>query len=362
MATITLDKIVKNYGAVQAIHGIDLEIEDGEFVALVGPSGCGKSTLLRMVAGLEDISDGRLYIGDKVVNAVEPRDRDIAMVFQDYALYPHMTVADNIGFGLKMRKTTQSDRKARIAEAAQMLQIENLLDRRPAELSGGQRQRVAMGRAIVRRPSAFLFDEPLSNLDAKLRVEMRTEIKRLHGLLGRTTIYVTHDQVEALTLADRVVILKEGRILQEGPPLALYDTPTNRFVAEFIGSPQMNMFDGTVRHSETGVCVEIGDLRLPFARIDTADGVRVHLGARPEAITPCVPDAADVHTHVEVYEPLGSDTMVSAKIAGVMAVVRLSPETPVARGMDLPLRFDRSKLHLFSTKTGERIKTVLGTV
>ena len=355
MATITLDKIVKNYGAVKAIHGIDLEIKDGEFVALVGPSGCGKSTLLRMVAGLEDISGGRLLIGDKVVNAVEPRDRDIAMVFQDYALYPHMSVADNIGFGLKMRKTSEADRKARIAEAAQMLQIEKYLDRRPAELSGGQRQRVAMGRAIVRRPSAFLFDEPLSNLDAKLRVEMRTEIKRLHGLLGRTTIYVTHDQVEALTLADRVVILKDGRILQEGPPLTLYEQPATRFVAEFIGSPQMNMFEGVVRQSGAGAFVEVDGMRLPFGRIDAPDGQPVHLGARPEAICPCSESEADVVTQVEVFEPLGSDTMVSVRIAGAMAVVRLSPEDPVARGMALPLRFDRAKLHLFNAKTGERI-------
>jgi len=358
MATITLEGIVKTYGAVRAIHGIDLKIGDGEFVALVGPSGCGKSTLLRMVAGLEVITEGRLLIGDRVVNAVEPRDRDIAMVFQDYALYPHMSVADNIGFGLKMRGTQNADRKARIAEAAKMLQIEALLDRRPAELSGGQRQRVAMGRAIVRRPSAFLFDEPLSNLDAKLRVEMRTEIKRLHGVLGRTTIYVTHDQVEALTLADRVVILRDGRILQEGPPLTLYETPASRFVAEFIGSPQMNIFDGIVRQSASGAAVEIGDLRLPFSRIDAADGEKVHLGARPEAICLCAPEAADLHTTVEVFEPLGSDTMVSARICGTMAVVRLSPETPVARNMELPLRFDRRKLHVFHAGAGERIASL----
>ncbi|WP_226781186.1 ABC transporter ATP-binding protein [Oceaniglobus trochenteri] len=355
MATITLDKIVKNYGAARAIHGIDLNIEDGEFVALVGPSGCGKSTLLRMVAGLEDITGGRLLIGDKVVNSVEPRDRDIAMVFQDYALYPHMSVADNIGFGLKMRKTDAADRKARIAEAAKMLQIEQLLARRPAELSGGQRQRVAMGRAIVRRPSAFLFDEPLSNLDAKLRVEMRTEIKRLHGLLGRTTIYVTHDQVEALTLADRVVILKEGRILQEGPPLTLYESPATRFVAEFIGSPQMNLFEGVVRHAGDTPRVEIDGVNLPFGRIAAQDGEKVHLGARPEAICPCAESEADLVARVEVFEPLGSDTMVSARIAGAMAVVRLTPETPVARDMALPLRFDRAKLHLFHAGTGDRI-------
>lgn len=358
MATITMDKIVKNYGDVKAIHGIDLKIEDGEFVALVGPSGCGKSTLLRMVAGLEDITGGRLFIGDKVVNSVEPRERDIAMVFQDYALYPHMSVAENIGFGLKMRNTNAADRESRVAEAAKMLQIEALLDRRPAELSGGQRQRVAMGRAIVRRPSAFLFDEPLSNLDAKLRVEMRTEIKRLHGLLGRTTIYVTHDQVEALTLADRVVILKEGKILQEGPPLKLYDAPASRFVAEFIGSPQMNMFDGTVRQTQNGSFVDIDGLQLPFTKLDVADGTRIHLGARPEALLACSAETADLNTKVEVFEPLGSDTMVSARVAGAMTIIRLNPETPVARDMDLSLCFDRKKLHLFHAETGDRIDSI----
>lgn len=354
MATITLEKIVKRYGNVQAINGIDLEIADGEFVALVGPSGCGKSTLLRMIAGLEDISGGALRIGDRVVNSVEPRDRDIAMVFQDYALYPHMTVAQNISFGLKMRKTDPEEISARVAEAASILQIEPLMQRRPAELSGGQRQRVAMGRAIVRRPMAFLFDEPLSNLDAKLRVEMRTEIKRLHNLLGRTTIYVTHDQVEALTLADRVVILKEGRILQQGAPMTLYDAPANRFVAEFIGSPQMNMFEGTVSQ-EGSPSVQIDGLTLPFSSLNAAHGTPVHLGARPEAITLAEASGADFVSRVDVFEPLGSDTMVSCNIAGCLAVVRLPPEIPVARNMDLPLRFERRKLHLFNAQTGERV-------
>ncbi|MFN4154701.1 MAG: ABC transporter ATP-binding protein [Paracoccaceae bacterium] len=353
MATITLEKLAKNYGAVQTIHGIDLAIGDGEFVALVGPSGCGKSTLLRMIAGLEDVSGGLLSIGDRVVNAVEPRDRDVAMVFQDYALYPHMTVEQNIGFGLKMRRTDAADIAARVAEAAQILQIEPLLQRRPAELSGGQRQRVAMGRAIVRRPSAFLFDEPLSNLDAKLRVEMRTEIKRLHGLLGRTTVYVTHDQVEALTLADRVVILKDGRIMQEGPPLTLYDQPANLFVAEFIGSPQMNMFAGTIAgDGQPGV--RLDGFRLPLSA-QAAPGTAVKLGARPEAILLAEGSPPDLVTKVEVFEPLGSDTMVSCRIAGTMAVVRLSPEVPVARGMQLALRFDRRKLHLFDAASGNRI-------
>jgi ABC-type sugar transport system ATPase subunit len=355
MATITLDKIEKSYGSVKVIHGIDLTIEDGEFVALVGPSGCGKSTLLRMVAGLEDISGGHLSIGETVVNTVEPRDRDIAMVFQDYALYPHMTVAENMSFGLKMRKTNEADRKARVAEAAKMLQIEPLLERRPAELSGGQRQRVAMGRAIVRRPSAFLFDEPLSNLDAKLRVEMRTEIKRLHALLGRTTLYVTHDQVEALTLADRVVILKDGHILQQGAPLTLYESPATRFVAEFIGSPQMNMFDGVVHQSGADAFVEVNGLKIPFASIDAPHDTPIHMGARPEALISCSKDEAEFSTKVEVFEPLGSDTMVSARVAGTMAVIRLSPETPVAQGMDLHLRFDHSKLHIFNAETGNRI-------
>jgi multiple sugar transport system ATP-binding protein len=354
MATITLEKIVKRYGNVQAINGIDLAIADGEFVALVGPSGCGKSTLLRMIAGLEDISGGALRIGDKVMNSVEPRDRDIAMVFQDYALYPHMTVAQNIGFGLKMRKADRQDIDERVAEAAKMLQIEPLMQRRPAELSGGQRQRVAMGRAIVRRPKAFLFDEPLSNLDAKLRVEMRTEIKRLHNLLGRTTIYVTHDQVEALTLADRVVILKDGHILQEGAPMTLYEAPANRFVAEFIGSPQMNMFDGIV-NQEGAPSVQIDGLNLPFTSIDAMHGTPVSLGARPEALISVGDAGADLISKVDVFEPLGSDTMVSCKIAGTMAVVRLAPEIRIARNMDLPLRFERSKLHLFNTQTGDRI-------
>ena len=355
MATITLEKLAKSYGAVQTIHGIDLAIGDGEFVALVGPSGCGKSTLLRMIAGLEDVTGGRLSIGDKVVNAVEPRDRDVAMVFQDYALYPHMTVEQNIGFGLKMRKTDAADIAARVAEAAQILQIEPLLQRRPAELSGGQRQRVAMGRAIVRRPSAFLFDEPLSNLDAKLRVEMRTEIKRLHGLLGRTTVYVTHDQVEALTLADRVVILKDGRIMQEGPPLTLYEQPANLFVAEFIGSPQMNMFAGTIAgDGQPGI--QLDGFHLPLS-VQAALGTNVKLGARPEAILLTGPESPDLVTRVEVFEPLGSDTMVSCRIAGTMAVVRLSPEVPVARGMELALRFDRRKLHLFDAMTGNRIES-----
>ncbi|QHQ34308.1 ABC transporter ATP-binding protein [Algicella marina] len=356
MATITMERIVKNYGAVTAIHGIDLAIGDGEFVALVGPSGCGKSTLLRMIAGLEDITGGALRIGDKIVNAVEPRDRDIAMVFQDYALYPHMTVAENIGFGLRMRKSDVGEARGRVAEAAKILQIEHLMQRRPGELSGGQRQRVAMGRAIVRRPKAFLFDEPLSNLDAKLRVEMRTEIKRLHGLLGRTTVYVTHDQVEALTLADRVVILRDGRILQEGPPLSLYDAPATRFVAEFIGSPQMNMFKGMVRQTG-GAAVVIDGVTVPLAAIDTAEGTPVTLGARPEALLMTDPDSADITAEVDVFEPLGSDTMVSCRIAGTMAVVRVPPETPVARKMPLHLAFERSKLHLFHAETGERIPT-----
>ncbi|MFK7862408.1 MAG: ABC transporter ATP-binding protein, partial [Granulosicoccus sp.] len=237
MASITLRDIVKDYAGIRAVHGVDLNIEDGEFVAFVGPSGCGKSTLLRMIAGLEEITEGCLQIGDVTVNTVEPRGRNVAMVFQDYALYPHMSVGKNIGFGLKMRGVNTVDTAKRVAEAADMLQISHLLDRKPGALSGGQRQRVAMGRAIVRNPAVFLFDEPLSNLDAKLRVDMRIQIKRLHALLKTTTVYVTHDQVEAMTLADRIVILKDGRIEQQGRPIDIYSEPCNRFVAEFIGSP-----------------------------------------------------------------------------------------------------------------------------
>jgi multiple sugar transport system ATP-binding protein len=259
VADITLEGVVKDYGSVRAVHGVDLHVADGQFVAFVGPSGCGKSTMLRMIAGLEEVTQGAVRIDGRVVNDVEPRGRDVAMVFQDYALYPHMSVADNIGFGLKMRGVPSDAIARQVREAAAILQIGDYLDRKPGQLSGGQRQRVAMGRAIVRKPTAFLFDEPLSNLDAKLRVEMRTQIKRLHAMLGSTMIYVTHDQTEAMTLADRIVVLRDGRIVQEGPPMELYSRPNCRFVAEFIGSPQMNIFSGVIDRSGPAPRLRIGD-------------------------------------------------------------------------------------------------------
>jgi multiple sugar transport system ATP-binding protein len=353
MASISLSGVIKDYGTVRAIHGVDLDISDGEFVAFVGPSGCGKSTLLRMIAGLEEISAGTIRIGGKIVNNVPPRERDVAMVFQDYALYPHMTVSQNIGFGLKMRGVPTDEITSRTREAAQILQIEPLLDRRPSELSGGQRQRVAMGRAIVRRPQVFLFDEPLSNLDAKLRVEMRTQIKRLHAMFGRTTIYVTHDQVEALTLADRAVILKDGRLIQQGSPIELYEQPQSRFVAEFIGSPQMNMLPGIVEGNGGSVKITGRTVILPKP-FDASPGQQVLVGVRPEGF-----HLADQETGmpvaVEVVEPLGSDTMAICKIENVTITVRLSPETRVRAGDTLVLAIDPQKVSVFDVQSGKRL-------
>ncbi|MBB2836771.1 UNVERIFIED_ORG: multiple sugar transport system ATP-binding protein [Rhizobium etli] len=284
MASVSLHDVSKAYGAVDVIHGISLHIEDGEFVALVGPSGCGKSTLLRMIAGLEEITDGEIAIGGNVVNGMTPRERNIAMVFQSYALYPHMTVAENMGFNLKLAGVQKPEIEARVAEAARMLDLAQLLDRKPAQLSGGQRQRVAMGRAIVRNPAVFLFDEPLSNLDAKLRVQMRSEIKTLHQKVKTTSIYVTHDQIEAMTLADRIVVLNQGRVEQSGTPLELYKKPANLFVAAFIGSPAMNMLDGTVD----------GENGAPAARLEdgTRSALRPTAGSDPARPSPsaCAPN------------------------------------------------------------------------
>ncbi|MEI4487524.1 sn-glycerol-3-phosphate ABC transporter ATP-binding protein UgpC [Frigidibacter sp. MR17.14] len=356
MARIELQQIVKRYGAVQAIHGVDLEIADGEFVAFVGPSGCGKSTMLRMIAGLEPISGGELHIGERVVNDIEPKGRDVAMVFQDYALYPHMTVAQNIGFGLKMRGERPEEIARKVAEAARVLQLEELLDRRPGQLSGGQRQRVAMGRAIVRKPKVFLFDEPLSNLDAKLRVEMRTQIKRLHRMLRTTTIYVTHDQVEAMTLADRVVVLNRGNIVQHGAPLELYERPNCRFVGEFIGSPQLNILPATVIAADSGVALSFdgGVLAVPGLRLPV--GTAVDLGVRPEHLLPCAPHEADFTVEIDVLEELGSDTLAICLLAGREVTVRLGATAGARSGQSLPLRFERRNLHIFDGETGRRIE------
>ena len=354
MARIALEGIVKDYGAVRAIHGIDLRIEDGEFVAFVGPSGCGKSTLLRMIAGLEEITTGTLRIGDRVVNEVEPRFRDVAMVFQDYALYPHMTIAENIGFGLKMRGTRKAEIAPRVAEAARILQIEDLLARRPGQLSGGQRQRVAMGRAIVRDPQVFLFDEPLSNLDAKLRVEMRVQIKRLHAMLGTTTVYVTHDQVEAMTLADRVVILHAGELVQQGSPIDLYERPTSRFVGEFIGSPQMNILQGTVDRSGGAAVLRVADALVPLSSIDLPDGAKVDVGIRPEHLDWSETEPL-LRPILDVSEPLGSDTMAVCLLGNVELTARLDPKIPLQRSMAVPLTFQSSNLHLFDPDSGARV-------
>lgn len=355
MSSISLEGIVKDYGNMRAIHGVDLQINDGEFTAFVGPSGCGKSTMLRMVAGLEEISGGVLRIGERIVNEVEPRDRDVAMVFQDYALYPHMSVADNIGFGLKMRGTAAEDTSRRVSEAAKILQIGDYLDRKPGQLSGGQRQRVAMGRAIVREPSVFLFDEPLSNLDAKLRVEMRTQIKRLHAMLGTTTIYVTHDQTEAMTLADRVVVLRDGHIVQEGPPIELYEQPNCRFVGEFIGSPQMNVFSGAVKTVEGRRGIRIGEDWVSLAEIPGEEGQKIDVGIRPEHLFATDPAEAQIAAKLDVYEPLGSDTMAICAFGGHELTARLPPSIPLHSGQELALGFDPANLHFFEADTGRRL-------
>ncbi|TPW30028.1 sn-glycerol-3-phosphate ABC transporter ATP-binding protein UgpC [Martelella alba] len=356
MASIKLERLVKNYGAFNAIKGIDLEIADGAFVTFVGPSGCGKSTLLRMVAGLEEISGGKLKIDNKVVNDLEPRERDIAMVFQDYALYPHMTNAENIGFGLKMRGHTKAEIDERVKEAAEILQIAPLLERKPGQLSGGQRQRVAMGRAIVRRPKVYLFDEPLSNLDAKLRVDMRTQIKRLHTLLKTTTIYVTHDQVEAMTLADHIVILKDGVIMQQGKPVEVYERPISRFVGEFIGSPKMNIITTTLEKDGDRASLRFVDFALPVENIEGETGTEVEIGIRPEHLVPCAEEEALFAARIDVLEPLGSDTHAICLLGDTEITARLAPDASLAPGQTLYLKADPGNIHFFDPKSGLRLE------
>jgi len=318
MASVTLSGVRKSFGSTEVVHGVDVGVEDGEFCVLVGPSGCGKSTLLRMVAGLEEISGGRIAIGDRVVNGVAPKERDIAMVFQNYALYPHMTVYDNMAFSLKLAGESREHTRLRVEEAALILGLEEYLRRYPRQLSGGQRQRVAMGRAIVRKPEVFLFDEPLSNLDAKLRVAMRTEIKALHQRLKTTSLYVTHDQIEAMTMADKIVVMNAGRVEQTGSPLELYDNPANQFVAGFIGSPAMNFVPGKVNAG--GISVGAG-IELPNPTSNLEPGRAVLLGVRPEHLAV---DPSGVPVEVVVVEPTGADTQIFCKLAGtdVTAVVR----------------------------------------
>ncbi len=332
MAELSLKNVIKRYGALEVIHGADLEIADGEFVVFVGPSGCGKSTLLRMIAGLEDISGGEISIGGTVVNDAEPMDRGIAMVFQSYALYPHMTVEENLSFGLRMNGNPKADTEQRVRRAADILQINELMQRRPKELSGGQRQRVAIGRAIVRQPRVFLFDEPLSNLDAELRVQMRVEISRLHKQLGTTMIYVTHDQTEAMTLADKIVVLRAGSIEQIGAPLDLYDDPANRFVAGFVGSPKMNFLPGkVVGQTADGVTVQVTDdpgvtLTLPIHSA-VAVGSEVALGVRPEHFGDAGTGDADLTVEIDVAEHLGNTSYVYARMAGDIPLIIERPES-----------------------------------
>ncbi|PTW51512.1 sn-glycerol-3-phosphate ABC transporter ATP-binding protein UgpC [Rhodovulum kholense] len=346
MAAIELETLGKVYpGGVEAVKGVDLAIGDGEFVVLVGPSGCGKSTILRMIAGLERVTHGEIRIGGARVNEREPAERDIAMVFQTYALYPHMSVRQNLAYGLRNRRMPKAEIARRIATAARILQLSDLLDRKPRALSGGQRQRVAMGRAIVREPAAFLFDEPLSNLDAKLRIHMRGEIKQLHRRLGTTSVYVTHDQLEAMTLADRLVVVNGGRIEQQGAPLDLYRHPATTFVAGFLGAPAMNLFDAAV---------EAGALRVGDAVLASAvahPGGRVTAGLRPEALR-LSPDAGGAF-HLDYVEELGGARLLHGRIGGQAMVAQTAVEAPVAERMALAT--DPADLHLFDPATGRRL-------
>ncbi len=347
MAPVTLKSVTKSYGATHVLHGIDIDIADGEFVVLVGPSGCGKSTLLRMIAGLETITGGAVEIGDRVVNDLEPKDRDIAMVFQNYALYPHMTVATNMGFSLEHRGASKAEIAERVKWAADILGLAHLLDRYPRQLSGGQRQRVAMGRAIVRNPQVFLFDEPLSNLDAKLRVVMRGEIKGLHQRLGVTTVYVTHDQIEAMTMADRIVVMNGGKVEQVGAPLDLYDRPANLFVAGFIGSPAMNMIEGEI--ADDGF--RAGGVTLPLLPGIAARG-RAICGIRPEHL---VLAKDGLPATVKLVEPMGSETQVTMALGDQTIIGVFRERLSAHPGETINVHPAPDLIHLFDAGTGQRI-------
>ncbi len=388
MASVTLEGIDKIYpNGFQAVYGLDLEIHEGEFLVLVGPSGCGKSTALRMVAGLEEISAGTLRIGDRVVNDIPPRDRDIAMVFQNYALYPHMTVYDNIGFALKLKKVPKDEIRRRVMEAAKILELEENLSRKPGQLSGGQRQRVAMGRAIVRQPAAFLMDEPLSNLDAKLRVQMRAEIARIQRNLGVTTIYVTHDQVEAMTMGDRVAVLKDGILQQVDAPQALYDHPNNIFVAAFIGSPSMNLLNSEIVDTDGARTVTIGSQSVALdpevfeqrPALRNYVGMPVVVGIRPEdlddpVLSPEFGPDRHIGVDIELVESLGSEVLVHFRVDATaadpgdpdaldevgttgttMCIAKLEPRTTIRLGQPATLAVDTSRMHFFDVDTGNAI-------
>ena len=356
MASVDIGKVDKFFGSTQVLYEVEIEISDGEFVVLVGPSGCGKSTLLRMIAGLEEISAGEISIGNRVVNNVPPKDRDIAMVFQNYALYPHMTVYDNMAFSLKLAKAPKDEIKKRVDRAAEILGLGEYLSRYPRQLSGGQRQRVAMGRAIVRDPQVFLFDEPLSNLDAKLRVQMRTEIKELHQRLKTTSVYVTHDQIEAMTMADRIVVLHDGVVEQVGEPLELYDHPANLFVAGFIGSPAMNFVEATIkRNGGPPSALTPNGTRLPLSsQAGGRDGQQVVYGIRPEHLD-LADGGAGLPAEVVVVEPTGAEILVFTQLAGQEVAVVFKERHKFRPGDKIGLTPHPGTIHLFDKQTGQRI-------
>ncbi|PTY38219.1 sugar ABC transporter ATP-binding protein [Saccharospirillum sp. MSK14-1] len=369
MAELNIKNVNKSFGTTDVLKGINLDIQDGEFIILVGPSGCGKSTLLNCIAGLEDVTSGDIMIGDDNVTYAAPKDRDIAMVFQSYALYPNMNVRKNIAFGLEIRKMPKDEIAAEVERVAKLLQIENLLDRKPSQLSGGQRQRVAMGRALARRPKTYLFDEPLSNLDAKLRVEMRTEMKKLHQRLGTTIVYVTHDQIEAMTLADRIAVMKDGIVQQFGTPQQVYDDPANIFVAGFMGSPSMNFLECSVVKTADGFGVQIESQGKTFelaadpaqADLSAYEGKNVVLGIRPEQITHVMPHVESqpfvtrVPVKIEVTEPTGADTLVLTHINGQECECRVHPTEAGNPGEQMDLLFNMSKAVFFDAQTENRI-------
>lgn len=352
MASVTLRGVKKSFQDTEILHGVDITIPEGSFTVLVGPSGCGKSTLLRMLAGLEEVSGGEIFIGDKCVNTMQPKERDIAMVFQNYALYPHMSVRDNMAFSLMLAKADKADREARVQRAAEILGLTELLERFPRQLSGGQRQRVAMGRAIVRDPQVFLFDEPLSNLDAKLRVQMRTEIKALHQRLKTTSVYVTHDQIEAMTMGDQIVVMRDGIVEQVGGPLELYENPVNTFVAGFIGSPAMNMLPGKLRHLNGTTAIELRDDVQVIVKqyLVGYEGQEALFGTRPEHLI--IDPAGQISVTANVIEPTGADTFVSCELASTPMTIVFHERMDIAPGQVLKLRPDVSKCHLFDAATG----------
>lgn len=365
MARVVLENLVKRYGTVLAVDGVNLQIEDRELVVLVGPSGCGKSTTLRMIAGLEEISAGTITIGDRVVNAVAAKDRNIAMVFQNYALYPHMTARANMAFGLKMRRVARGEIDSRVMRAAGILGIEDLLDRKPGQLSGGQRQRVALGRAIVRNPAVFLFDEPLSNLDARLRITMRTELVKLHRQLEATTVHVTHDQVEAMTMGDRIVVMKDGRIQQIGTPLEVYETPATRFVGEFIGSPPMNFLEGRIVSKGESLQLDVGDFLLDLppdtaARLARRADREVIIGIRPEHVSAIPPEPGTdgwcrVSAQVTVCQLLGAESILELVSGRQKFLARIDPQFRVETDQSLDVHVNTARCHLFDKGTEERL-------